>query len=202
MASAPQKEMLHHNGLHWHATSLRWWFFQHKSQRKRSFQPKTKSHQITEASSAYLMLEGEGDAFRFQQTWILYSKLCEGDLVNWIQRTIRLPKPASLNQLLKARVKLFSFILNAKRGWQITWRRSHKPENRNRLLTETSFTKPTLEGEGDSFLFHQTQVFNGKSNEGDSPNQKLKIASAPEPVARKLRIAHRTVEGSSSINPR
>jgi hypothetical protein len=82
MTSVPQKEMLHRNGLHCHATSLRWWFFQHKSQCKRSFQPKTKSHQITEASSAYLMLEGEGGAFWFQQTWILYSKLCEGDLVN------------------------------------------------------------------------------------------------------------------------
>jgi hypothetical protein len=59
-----------------------------------------------------------------------------------------------------------------------------------------------LEGESDAFWFHQTQVINGEPNDGGSPNQKLKIASAPEQVARKLTIAHRTVEVSSSINPR
>jgi hypothetical protein len=45
------------------------------------------------------------------------------------------------------------------------------------------------------------QVFNGESNEGDSLNPKLKIASALAPVAQKLRIAHRTIEGPSSADP-
>jgi hypothetical protein len=58
-----------------------------------------------------------------------------------------------------------------------------------------------VEAEGDTFRFHQTQVFNGESNEGDSLNQKLKITSAPKPVAQMLRIAHRIVEGSSFTNP-
>jgi hypothetical protein len=58
-----------------------------------------------------------------------------------------------------------------------------------------------VEGVGGAFRFHQTQVFNGESNAGNSLNQKLKITSAPELVARKLRITHRTIEGSSSANP-
>jgi hypothetical protein len=40
-----------------------------------------------------------------------------------------------------------------------------------------------IEGEGDAFWFHKTQVFNGKLNEGDSINQKQKIARAPKPVS-------------------
>jgi hypothetical protein len=96
MTSAPQKEMLHHNGLHCSATSLLWQFLQHKSQHKRSFQPKTKSCQITEASSAYLMLEGEGDALQFPQTRILNNKSREVDLINQKLRIIRLPKLAPL----------------------------------------------------------------------------------------------------------
>jgi hypothetical protein len=55
MTSVPQKEMLHHNESHCNATSLLCRFLQHK--------PKNKNRQITEASPAYLTLEGEGDAF-------------------------------------------------------------------------------------------------------------------------------------------
>jgi hypothetical protein len=90
--SVPQKEMLHHNGLHRNATSLLWRFLQCKSQLTRSFHPKTKNRQITEASSAYLTLEGEVGAFRFHQTRTLNSKSHEGDLTNQKLRTIRLPK--------------------------------------------------------------------------------------------------------------
>jgi hypothetical protein len=56
--------------------------------RRQSHKPKTKNRQITEASSANLMPDGEGDAFRLHQTWILNNKLCECDLINWKQRII------------------------------------------------------------------------------------------------------------------
>jgi hypothetical protein len=56
-------------------------------------------------------------------------------------------------------------------------------KNQEHMLTEASFAKLTIEGEGDAFWLHQTLVFNGESNEGDSLNQKLKIASAPKPVS-------------------
>jgi hypothetical protein len=35
---------------------------------------------------------------------------------------------------------------------------------------KASFANLTLEGEGDAFQFHQMQVFNGKSHEGDPIN--------------------------------
>jgi hypothetical protein len=60
-----QKEMLHCNVLLCNATSLLWQFLQHKSQRTCSFQLKTENCHITEASSTYLTLEGEGDTFGF-----------------------------------------------------------------------------------------------------------------------------------------
>jgi hypothetical protein len=53
---------------------------------------------------------------------------------------------------LKAGVTLLDFISNAK-PHQITRRRFHKPKIKNRL-TEASFAKLTLEGEGDAFRFH------------------------------------------------
>jgi hypothetical protein len=50
-------------------------------------------------------------------------------------------------------VTLFGFISNAKQQ-QIARRRFHKRKIKNRQLTEASFSKLTLESEGDSFRFY------------------------------------------------
>jgi hypothetical protein len=44
--------------------------------------------------------------------------------------------------------------------------------SQTKKLTEASFARPTLEGKGYVFRFHQSQVFNGEPNKGGSPIQK------------------------------
>jgi hypothetical protein len=61
---------------------------------RRSHKQKIKNRQLTEASTANLTLEGEGDAFWFHHTRMFNTKSHEGDPINQKLRTVSLLKLA------------------------------------------------------------------------------------------------------------